>query len=73
MDLEEKMEAMSGEAESMMAEMGALPEESTAEHPASAYLRSQLEEGLKPEQLVGAAAVVRAVTNNKRLWMQAAD
>ena len=56
-----------------MAEMGGLPENSTPEHPACTYLRSQLEVGLTPEQVVGAAAAVRAIASGRRLLMQESD
>ena len=67
MELEE-MEAM---GESIMTELGVEPA-STEEplHPASAFLQSQMEVGLTPEQIVGAAAVVRAIAKNKRVMMQ---
>ena len=58
----------------MIAEMGVLPEEpDKPEHVATAYLRAQLEVGLTPEQVVGAAELVRALADNRRLLMQAGD
>ena len=73
MDLDlEEMEAISGEAENLMAEIEP-QEEVTPEPAACAYLRSQLEVGLTPEQVVAAAAAVRSVAANKRLLMQASD
>ena len=67
MDGDEEMEWMDGEAESMMAEMVIVPEEpEKPEHAAIAYLRAQLEVGLTPEQVVGAAAVVKALADNKK-------
>ena len=67
MELEE-MEAM---GESIMTEMGVAPV-TTEEplHPASAFLQSQMEVGLTPNQTVGASAIVRAIAGNKRVMMQ---
>ena len=67
MELEE-MEPM---GESIMTEMGVAPvttEESL--HPASAFLQSQMEVGLTQDQIVGAAAIIRAIAGNKRVMMQ---
>ena len=74
MDVDESMEGVDEEVESMMAELGVPPEEpEKPEHVATAYLRTQLEVGLTPEQVVGAAALVRALADNRRLLMQAGD
>ena len=49
MDVDESMEGVDEEVESMMAELGVPPEEpEKPEHVATAYLRTQLEVGLTP-------------------------
>ena len=66
MELEEKDEM----GESIMTEMGVAPV-TTEEplHPAIASLQSQMEVGLT-DQIVGAAAIIRATAGNKRIMMQ---
>ena len=70
MDLE--MQQMDSMAESLLVEMGMAPDPDE-EHPVIARFRSQLEEGLTPEEVVGAAAVVHAMRQKKQVMIQSRD